>query len=350
MKILTLSIALIMSLLTFGQDDMFTIKMKEALAIFDKCETPQDFEKVTINFEQIASVETTNWLPKYYEAMSYTLASYSEKQENSTQKDLYLDEAEKVFEDLKSLAPEEAEVYALEGFYFTARLIVNPMARGMKYSSLSNKSIEKALVLDADNPRAKQLKIANAMGMAQFFGKDTKQECENANTLLNEWDNYKLRSDIHPSWGKNYLESIVKSCNSDDTETKEVLEKAESSKNTTESKNSYTLTVNISELISDTGVVLIKLVDENEKEIKNAVGKINNNKSTITFTNLKTGTYAVQFFHDANGNMKFDMGSRGPEEGYGYSNNAKGFMSAPKFNKQKIEVKNNLTIELITRN
>jgi len=169
-----------------------------------------------------------------------------------------------------------------------------------------------------------------------FFGKDMSDDCKKASVLLAEWDNYKLESELHPSWGKDYLEQLVESCNvgSSDSEKSEGL----------------TLTVKINGIESNDGKILIRVVDKDEKKIAMSVGTINNNTSTIEFTNLKKGVYAVSFFHDKNGNMKFDMGNRGPEEGYGYSNNAKGFMKAPKFKKQKIKFTESTTIELITRN
>jgi len=170
MKTILFSISLIVASITFSQD-VYVTKMKEGLTAIDSASTPKDFENTTFLFQQISSVEPDKWLPVYYTAMSYVLASYTEEQENGEQKDAYLDKAEKELEKMKTMVPNESEVYALESFYYTARLIVNPMARGMKYSGLSNKSIAKALALNPNNPRAKQLEIANNVGMAQFFWK-----------------------------------------------------------------------------------------------------------------------------------------------------------------------------------
>ena len=53
---------------------------------------------------------------------------------------------------------------------------------------------------------------------------------------------------------------------------------------------------------------------------------------TVVFANLKPGTYAVIAFHDANDNGKLDENWLGePTEGYAFSNNAEGFLSAPSF-------------------
>jgi uncharacterized protein (DUF2141 family) len=51
------------------------------------------------------------------------------------------------------------------------------------------------------------------------------------------------------------------------------------------------------------------------------------------------GTYAVNGFHDENGNGKFDTSAIGiPEEGYFFSNNVRPFLSAPGFDAAKFTV------------
>lgn len=56
-------------------------------------------------------------------------------------------------------------------------------------------------------------------------------------------------------------------------------------------------------------------------------GKVN-----IPLLKIPNGTYAVAFFHDANGNGKMDYNFFGlPTEGYGFSNNAMGKFGPPSF-------------------
>lgn len=110
------------------------------------------------------------------------------------------------------MAPAEAEVYVLQAFYYTARLVVNPMERGQEYSGLSARAVGKALSLDASNPRAKLIKLQGDIGAAPYMGLDPKSFCPQAKELLADWDNFKPKSPIHPSWGKDQVEGIVKGC------------------------------------------------------------------------------------------------------------------------------------------
>ena len=71
---------------------------------------------------------------------------------------------------------------------------------------------------------------------------------------------------------------------------------------------------------------------------------------TIVLKGLKPGFYAIAVFHDENLNDKFDQGLFGiPLEKYGFSNDARGFFSAPDFDDAKFQVsgqRTEISIEL----
>ncbi len=114
---------------------------------------------------------------------------------------------------------------------------------------------------------------------------------------------------------------------------------------------SYSLTVNITDLKNDKGVVLIKLMDANENTVKGLKGNIVDKKCTVKISDLPAGTYALSFIHDENSNGKLDMKTLGPPaEGYGYSNNARGLFGPAKFKDQLFELNSDLTMDLKTDN
>ena len=194
-----------------AQKPEFMQSMGETLGQYASCRTVADFQALGNKFQMIANVEKTEWLPLYYHAHCCILMSFIEPKD-AVKKDSYLDEAEKSIAKLVNLAPNESEIYALQSFYFTARLVVNPMERGQKYSALSGQAIGKALALDPTNPRARLIKIQGDMGSASFFGQDPKSFCPQAKELLAGWDQFRPKSPIHPNWGKDQAEGIVKGC------------------------------------------------------------------------------------------------------------------------------------------
>jgi uncharacterized protein (DUF2141 family) len=61
--------------------------------------------------------------------------------------------------------------------------------------------------------------------------------------------------------------------------------------------------------------------------------------TTLVFEGLEPGDYAIQLFHDENGNGEMDSNLFGiPSEGYAFSNRARGSFGPPKFEQMKFTV------------
>jgi len=212
MKKIILSLAvLFVSIASMAQNPEFMQTMGETLGQFATCKNVADFQALGNKFQMIANVEKKEWLPLYYQAHCYIIMSFMEPTD-AVKKDSYLDVAEKSISKLIEMVPEESEVYALQSFYYIGRLVVNPMERGQEFSGLSAQAVTKSLALDPLNPRAKMMKLQGDIGAAPYMGLDPKSFCPQAKTLLAEWDNFKPKSPIHPSWGKDQVEGIVKGC------------------------------------------------------------------------------------------------------------------------------------------
>ncbi len=210
-KIILLLAVVLVSLVSKAQNPEYVQKMGQTLGEFANCKTVDDFQSLGNKFEMIANAEKGEWLPLYYQADCYILMSFVE-QGDGAKKDSYLDVAEKAISKMTEMAPGEAEVYVLQAFYLTGRLVVNPMERGQQYSGLSQQANSKALGIDPANPRAKLMKIQMDMGSAPYMGLDPKSFCPDAKELLAKWDEFKPKSPIHPNWGKDQVEGIVKGC------------------------------------------------------------------------------------------------------------------------------------------
>ncbi|BBE18738.1 hypothetical protein AQPE_2903 [Aquipluma nitroreducens] len=211
MKKIILSIAVVLiSLVSMAQKPEYYQTMGESLGEYANCKGVADFQALGNKFEMIANVEKTEWLPLYYHAHCYILMSFMEQ--DAAKKDSYLDVAEKSVNKLIEMAPTEAEVFVLQAFYLTGRLVVNPVERGQEYSGLVGQANGKALAIDPSNPRAKMMKIQMDMGAAPYMGLDPKSFCPQAKELLASWDNFKPKSPLYPNWGKDQVAGIVKRC------------------------------------------------------------------------------------------------------------------------------------------
>ena len=92
---------------------------------------------------------------------------------------------------------------------------------------------------------------------------------------------------------------------------------------------------------SDDGNVIFGLYNESsfmKNPINGLEGEIVDGKSTVTFTNVSPGTYAIVLFHDKNSNKQMDFEANGmPIEMYGVSNNNMS-MGPPSWTDAKFEV------------
>ncbi|MHA1538825.1 MAG: DUF2141 domain-containing protein [Alphaproteobacteria bacterium] len=106
------------------------------------------------------------------------------------------------------------------------------------------------------------------------------------------------------------------------------------------------LEVEITGIRSASGMVRLALYNDAAKFPKRsgsiAGGDIRAAKGSIVFVfkKLPPGVYAVAIYHDANANRKFDKSSLGlPREGFGFSKDARPFLSAPGFDSAAVTLK-----------
>jgi hypothetical protein len=184
-----------------------------ALGEFAQAKTVEDFRTTGNKFMMVANVEPDEWLPLYYHAHCYIMMSFFERT-NPEKRDEYLDEAAISIEKMVELAPDQSEVFVMQGLLYSARLMIDPMTRGQQYSAMSAQSIGRALGIEPDNPRARYMQIANEMGTAQFFGSDISASCQKAQKLFDEWDDYTVKSPVHPQWGREQVAEVLRQCSS----------------------------------------------------------------------------------------------------------------------------------------
>ncbi len=97
-------------------------------------------------------------------------------------------------------------------------------------------------------------------------------------------------------------------------------------------RSQHQLRVEITNLRSSEGKILLQLLDEEKNELSGYSQSVKDHKCTIIIRNLPPGVYAFRFFHDENSNNELDTNWLGlPKEGYGFSNNAKGSFGPPAF-------------------
>jgi len=89
---------------------------------------------------------------------------------------------------------------------------------------------------------------------------------------------------------------------------------------------------------------------EETKNVRGVSVKIENKRVDYIFHDLPFGEYAIKFYHDENNNDKLDVNMLGiPREPYGFSNNARGKLGMPPYEKARFlfgQKELTITIEL----
>jgi uncharacterized protein (DUF2141 family) len=98
------------------------------------------------------------------------------------------------------------------------------------------------------------------------------------------------------------------------------------------------LTITVKGVRSAEGAVFLAVYDSEKSFMKPPQAKTTRRVDAgkgdlkIVIHDLPAGKYAIASYHDENGNGKLDTNAMGiPEEGYGFSNDARGVFGPPKF-------------------
>lgn len=160
--------------------------------------------------ERIASVEKTNWLPNYYIALINTIQAFGEQ--DKTKMLSLIESAQKAQDVCNDLAIDNPEVLVMQSMIHTASIVYDPMTNGQKLSGDVMYILNKAYKIAPENPRVVFQKASFEIGMAQYFGQDTKPMCAQIEKSIELFATFKPETALHPSWGLDRAEAELKKC------------------------------------------------------------------------------------------------------------------------------------------
>ncbi len=166
--------------------------------------------EASAQFERIASVEKTNWLPNYYVAMINTIEAF--KPENREKATSLIEKGQNALNNAKLVSPNNDEINVIQALIYTAIIVQDPMANGMKYSPLAIAEYQKALAINPNNPRAVFGKAEFEIGGAQWTGADVKALCKDVERSVNLFATFKPETQFHPSWGLDRAQQALANC------------------------------------------------------------------------------------------------------------------------------------------
>jgi hypothetical protein len=176
---------------------------------------PSDMLASANQFERIASAEPTAWLPRYYAGLNYVYLGFMGKDE--AEKDKYLDQADINLKAAEAAAngssgPENDELAVLKAYIAQARMVVDPMSRWQQYGPLFQAGLEKAKLLNPNNPRIYVLEGSSLMYTPEQFGGGAGTACPVLKQAAEKFATFKPASDLSPVWGEKQIEPMLAKC------------------------------------------------------------------------------------------------------------------------------------------
>ncbi|MGB5822325.1 MAG: hypothetical protein WBG90_22775 [Saonia sp.] len=186
--------------------DQYTKGMQKAFELWGEQKT---VEAANL-FERISTAEPNNWLPLYYAAQINTINSFGEKDKEKVSQQL--DKAQELLDLAKAISPDNPEILVQQAMVYTAWVAFDGATYGMTLSGKVVALYQRALTLDADNPRVVFSKAEWDMGSAKYFGQDTTPYCKDVERSLELFANFKPETPFHPNWGRERAEAVLENC------------------------------------------------------------------------------------------------------------------------------------------
>lgn len=196
--------------IAFGQDDKYVNAMTGALDQLDTTETAEEFMNLGNRFSRIADAEGDKWLPYYWTAFCYALVGFME--EDGAKIDETLDQAQAYLEKADSLEPSNSEIYVLQSWIYSGRIMVDPMNRGMVYGSQAGQAIEQAIAFDETNPRAYYLKGSSMFYTPEMYGGGKDKAEPLLEEALERYEAFEPETELHPNWGQEQAAQMLEQC------------------------------------------------------------------------------------------------------------------------------------------
>lgn len=196
--------------LAWATDDKYIEAMKKNIQAVYTAQSIPDIQLAVNAFERIGAAEKGKWEPYYYAAYGYIMIATRETE--GAKKDAALDQAQTAVKKAQEVVPAESEVVALQGFIHMIRVTVDPASRGQQYSAQAYQSLNKAIAMNAENPRALTLLAQMQLGTAQFFGSPITEACATATKALEKFAAAGEPKPLAPMWGKGLAEGLKGKC------------------------------------------------------------------------------------------------------------------------------------------
>ena len=207
MKNLFVFFILLMQLPAQAQANSQSKILEAAVMQFNQTDKMPPYTQLYNQFEQLYTLDKTNWLIPYYAAMIKARMSLLKMGDRDALADAAL-----VWMSRAKLIMVNDEIYCAESLAYTENMSVNPALRWLKYEDKIKNPLRLAKKINPKNPRIYLLEANIQQNLPFIFGggcKSTKPLIQQAERLLNTQN---IAPSVEPSWGSQSLLELKKAC------------------------------------------------------------------------------------------------------------------------------------------
>jgi len=210
-KIILSTAILFVAFTSFAQNEKYIGAMKANIAAIDTSfRNPSNLITLSNTFELIAKAEKNQWLPYYYAA--FVQVNYAFVNADKSKTDLIADKAASLISKADSLSPGNSEISIIKSMIATSRLLVDPMTRYQEFGALGETEIDNAIAQDTSNPRPYYLRGQNLKYTPEKYGGGCKNALPYLENSESRYAVFKPASELHPNWGKERNQMVLKEC------------------------------------------------------------------------------------------------------------------------------------------
>lgn len=207
MKNLLLIAVTLFSLNSYAQQNEKYIKnMEQNVAKLDTASSAATYNNLANNFERIAKAEKNQWLPFYYAAYCNVVGGFMSR--DFSKADAVADKAEALINKADSLSPHNSEIMCVMSMVNSARIMVDPQNRGMKYGMIASQNLAMAKTYDPKNPRPYLLEAQSKMYTPEQWGGGKEAAKASLDQGKKRMAEFKPESSISPKWGDYLVTSL----------------------------------------------------------------------------------------------------------------------------------------------
>ena len=207
MKNLVVLFVLLLQLPLQAQSPNQAKVLESAVMQFNQANNPNSYKQLYLQFEQLYSVDKTNWLIPYYAGMTKSIMCLLKMGD----RDALANDALLWVARAKAIEVND-EIYCAESLAYTAKMSVNPALRWFTYEGKIKNTLSLAKKLNPSNPRAYILEANIQQKLPFIFGGG----CKSAKPLIQKAEMFfstqTKANSIEPTWGIQSLVKLKKAC------------------------------------------------------------------------------------------------------------------------------------------